>query len=141
MDKFCDDYHRMNTPSENKRAQEHWDAFDRQQLGPDYKRINEVHYPLCNEPKDSMIGGRLDIRGQEAESGAEGSQKPTSDSDSSDDSSSSGSSSSSGKTKKSKKKSKNKSKKDRKARKVLQVLDRWRKEALSKKSKSTSKEK
>jgi hypothetical protein len=54
MEKFWEDYHRMNTPSEDERAQEFWDDVDREIFGPDYK----------------MIGGRLDIRGQNTESAA-----------------------------------------------------------------------
>ena len=37
----------LNTPSEDERAQTYFDDMDREVLGPDYKRILEVHYSLC----------------------------------------------------------------------------------------------
>ena len=38
---------RLNTPSEDERAQKYLDDIDREVLGPNYKRILEVQYALC----------------------------------------------------------------------------------------------
>ena len=42
---------RLNTPSENERAQKYFDDIDREVLGPNYKRILEVHYALCRRDR------------------------------------------------------------------------------------------
>ena len=41
------DIHRLNTPSEDERAQAYLDDIDRDVLGPNYKKIFEVYYTLC----------------------------------------------------------------------------------------------
>ena len=56
MQNCWDDYDRFNTPSEDERAQNVWDDVDRELLGPDYKRILEVHDSRCNAWRDLMIG-------------------------------------------------------------------------------------
>jgi hypothetical protein len=40
---------------------QYWDDLDRKLLGPDYKKIMQLHYSRCIEHKGSMIGGRLDV--------------------------------------------------------------------------------
>ena len=45
------DIHRLNTPSEDERVQTYFDDIDREVLGPNYKRILEVHYALCRRDR------------------------------------------------------------------------------------------